>query len=148
MVAGDSTSISLEQTPTWAIATLCFVIVSISIILEHIFQLLTNVSYLFYLAFSIIMCWYNLTNSVMLKEHVVNHCSGSRDVEKLRYTMLWGGLNQVFNHFFLYNGLNIYLLLFLGLHFVFGWCRAYASRFHVTVASSNSTVHFQNLCAL
>ncbi|KAL1549452.1 hypothetical protein AAHA92_17556 [Salvia divinorum] len=42
MAAGDLASISLEQTPTWAIATLCFIIVSISIILEHIFQLVTN----------------------------------------------------------------------------------------------------------
>ncbi|XP_057779086.1 MLO-like protein 3 isoform X2 [Salvia miltiorrhiza] len=42
MAAGDSASITLEQTPTWAIATLCFIIISISIILEHIFQLLTN----------------------------------------------------------------------------------------------------------
>ncbi|KAF2289956.1 hypothetical protein GH714_039304 [Hevea brasiliensis] len=42
MAAGDSSSGSLEYTPTWALATVCFVFISISIVIEHIFHLLTN----------------------------------------------------------------------------------------------------------
>ncbi|KAL5740751.1 hypothetical protein ACOSQ2_029931 [Xanthoceras sorbifolium] len=41
--AGDASSTrSLENTPTWALATVCFVMISISIILEHSFHLLIN----------------------------------------------------------------------------------------------------------
>ncbi|KAL0347212.1 UNVERIFIED_CONTAM: MLO-like protein 3 [Sesamum calycinum] len=42
MAAGDSASTSLEHTPTWALATVCFFIVFVSIILEHSIHLLTN----------------------------------------------------------------------------------------------------------
>ncbi|KAI3474007.1 hypothetical protein Pfo_028795 [Paulownia fortunei] len=42
MAAGDSASSSLEYTPTWALATVCFVIVSVSVVLEHLIHLLTN----------------------------------------------------------------------------------------------------------
>ncbi|KAH7553601.1 hypothetical protein JRO89_XS12G0032200 [Xanthoceras sorbifolium] len=41
--AGDASSTrSLENTPTWALAAVCFVMISISIILEHSFHLLIN----------------------------------------------------------------------------------------------------------
>ncbi|XP_020553386.1 MLO-like protein 3 isoform X2 [Sesamum indicum] len=42
MAAGDSASTSLEHTPTWALATVCFFIVFVSVILEHSIHLLTN----------------------------------------------------------------------------------------------------------
>ncbi|KAL0375102.1 UNVERIFIED_CONTAM: MLO-like protein 3 [Sesamum radiatum] len=42
MAAGDSASTSLEHTPTWALATVCFIIVFVSVILEHSIHLLTN----------------------------------------------------------------------------------------------------------
>ncbi|KAK4419177.1 MLO-like protein 3 [Sesamum alatum] len=42
MAAGDSASISLEHTPTWALATVCFLIIFVSIVLEHSIHLPTN----------------------------------------------------------------------------------------------------------
>uniref|UniRef100_A0A5B7CAK7 MLO-like protein n=1 Tax=Davidia involucrata TaxID=16924 RepID=A0A5B7CAK7_DAVIN len=42
MAAGDNSVRSLEYTPTWAVATVCFVIISVSILLEHLIHLLTN----------------------------------------------------------------------------------------------------------
>lgn len=44
-MATEDTSIrTLEHTPSWALATVCFVFISVSIVLEHIFHRLTNVS--------------------------------------------------------------------------------------------------------
>ncbi|KAK9290353.1 hypothetical protein L1049_008521 [Liquidambar formosana] len=42
MAAGGPTSQSLQYTPTWALATVCFFFISISIILEHSINLLSN----------------------------------------------------------------------------------------------------------
>ncbi|CAK9164809.1 unnamed protein product [Ilex paraguariensis] len=42
MAAGDSSGSSLEYTPTWAFATLCFVIISISLSLVHSIHLLAT----------------------------------------------------------------------------------------------------------
>ncbi|XP_051130579.1 MLO-like protein 3 isoform X2 [Andrographis paniculata] len=42
MAAGNSGSTSLEHTPTWALATVCLCIVSISMVLEHSIHLLSN----------------------------------------------------------------------------------------------------------
>ncbi|EOY07790.1 hypothetical protein QUC31_011149 [Theobroma cacao] len=42
MAAGYTSPSSLEHTPTWALATVCFVFISISIALEHSIHLLTN----------------------------------------------------------------------------------------------------------
>ncbi|GLT46314.1 hypothetical protein SLA2020_200760 [Shorea laevis] len=39
-MAGASTGRSLEQTPTWAVAVVCFVLVLISIVIEHIIHLI------------------------------------------------------------------------------------------------------------
>ena len=35
---------SLEETPTWAVAVVCFVLVAISIIIEHVIHLIGKVS--------------------------------------------------------------------------------------------------------
>ncbi|GKU93604.1 hypothetical protein SLEP1_g7181 [Rubroshorea leprosula] len=40
MAGGSSNGRSLEQTPTWAVAVVCFVLVLISIIIEHIIHLI------------------------------------------------------------------------------------------------------------
>ncbi|XP_011048573.1 PREDICTED: MLO-like protein 3 isoform X2 [Populus euphratica] len=42
MAAEDASIRTLEHTPTWALATVCFVFISVSCVLEHIFHLLTN----------------------------------------------------------------------------------------------------------
>lgn len=42
-MAGASGGRSLEQTPTWAVAAVCFVLVAISIIIEHIIHLIGKV---------------------------------------------------------------------------------------------------------
>ncbi|KAM7531752.1 hypothetical protein LguiB_035162 [Lonicera macranthoides] len=42
MAAGDGSSQSLEYTPTWAVATVCFFMISVSILIEHSIHLLTN----------------------------------------------------------------------------------------------------------
>uniref|UniRef100_A0A2P2JS60 MLO-like protein 6 n=1 Tax=Rhizophora mucronata TaxID=61149 RepID=A0A2P2JS60_RHIMU len=39
-MAGDTEGRSLEETPTWAVAVVCFVLVLISIIIEHIIHLI------------------------------------------------------------------------------------------------------------
>ncbi|XP_035540912.1 MLO-like protein 3 isoform X2 [Juglans regia] len=39
---GSSTSRSLQDTPVWALATVCFVFISISIFMEHLIHLLSN----------------------------------------------------------------------------------------------------------
>lgn len=38
---------SLEETPTWAVATVCFVLVVVSIIIEHIIHLIAKVIFAF-----------------------------------------------------------------------------------------------------
>lgn len=43
-MAGETAeSRSLEQTPTWAVAVVCFVIVVVSIIIEHLLDLVGEV---------------------------------------------------------------------------------------------------------
>ncbi|GMP89032.1 hypothetical protein CsSME_00040771 [Camellia sinensis var. sinensis] len=39
-MAGGSIGTSLEETPTWAVAVVCFVLVGISIVIEHIIHLI------------------------------------------------------------------------------------------------------------
>ncbi|KAK9920878.1 hypothetical protein M0R45_029416 [Rubus argutus] len=41
-MAGDAGGTSLEDTPTWAVATVCFFFISISILLEHSIHLLVT----------------------------------------------------------------------------------------------------------
>lgn len=41
----SSESITLESTPTWAVATVCFVLIFISILIEHLLHLLAKVNY-------------------------------------------------------------------------------------------------------
>ncbi|GMN39111.1 hypothetical protein TIFTF001_008341 [Ficus carica] len=41
-VAGDGSDQSLEHTPTWALATVCFIIISVSLFIEHAIHLLSN----------------------------------------------------------------------------------------------------------
>nr|WCO04915.1 MLO11 [Cucumis sativus]WCO04918.1 2-18 CRISPR MLO11 [Cucumis sativus] len=42
-MAGGGAGRSLEETPTWAVAAVCFVLVLISIIIEHILHLIGKV---------------------------------------------------------------------------------------------------------
>lgn len=42
-MAGGGGGRSLEQTPTWAVAAVCFVLVAISIVIEHIIHLIGKV---------------------------------------------------------------------------------------------------------
>lgn len=44
-MAGESGGRSLEQTPTWAVAVVCFILVVISIFIEHIIHLIGKVRY-------------------------------------------------------------------------------------------------------
>jgi mlo protein len=46
-MAGAKGGRSLEQTPTWAVATVCFVLVVVSIIIEHIIHLIAKVIFAF-----------------------------------------------------------------------------------------------------
>lgn len=48
-MAGGSVGRSLTETPTWAVAVVCFVILSISIFIEHIFHIIEKVcAHIFY----------------------------------------------------------------------------------------------------
>lgn len=40
----EETTESLEKTPTWAVATVCFVLISLSILIEHLLHLLAQVT--------------------------------------------------------------------------------------------------------
>lgn len=42
-MAGGGGGRSLEQTPTWAVAVVCFVLVAISIVIEYIIHLIGKV---------------------------------------------------------------------------------------------------------
>lgn len=42
-MAGAEGGQSLEQTPTWAVAVVCFVLVVVSIIIEHVIHLIGKV---------------------------------------------------------------------------------------------------------
>lgn len=42
MAAGDGVSRSLQETPSWALATVCFIFISLSIFIEHLIHLLAN----------------------------------------------------------------------------------------------------------
>ncbi|KAJ1425990.1 Mlo-related protein [Sesbania bispinosa] len=39
---GGASSRSLRDTPTWALATVCFVIITVSIFIEHLIHLVCN----------------------------------------------------------------------------------------------------------
>ncbi|KAJ6333470.1 hypothetical protein OIU77_009357 [Salix suchowensis] len=41
-MAGEGEAKTLEETPTWAVATVCFFLISISIFIEHLFHLLAK----------------------------------------------------------------------------------------------------------
>lgn len=43
-MAGGGDGRSLQETPTWAVASVCFVLVVISVIIEHIIHLIGKVS--------------------------------------------------------------------------------------------------------
>ena len=43
-MAGAEGGKSLEQTPTWAVAVVCFVLVVVSIIIEHVIHLIGKVN--------------------------------------------------------------------------------------------------------
>lgn len=40
----EETTTSLERTPTWAVATVCFVLISVSILIEHLLHRLAQVT--------------------------------------------------------------------------------------------------------
>ncbi|MQM08514.1 hypothetical protein Taro_041362 [Colocasia esculenta] len=46
-MAGGSSGRSLEQTPTWAVAVVCFVLVVISIIIEHLIHLVGKARHIY-----------------------------------------------------------------------------------------------------
>lgn len=46
-MAGATGGRSLEQTPTWAVAVVCFVLVAVSIAIEYIIHLIGKVIYLY-----------------------------------------------------------------------------------------------------
>ena len=88
MATGNNSVRSLEHTPTWALAVVCFFFIAISIVLEHCIHLLTNVSnsvetcsflLLFCLNFLLMGSW----------------CSGLRDIGRLRCAMPWTDSNPV-----------------------------------------------------
>lgn len=37
-------TVSLQDTPTWALATVCFIMISVSLFIEHLIHLLWSVS--------------------------------------------------------------------------------------------------------
>lgn len=43
-VEGDTEEITLERTPTWAVATVCFVLITTSVLIERALHLLAQVS--------------------------------------------------------------------------------------------------------
>lgn len=45
---GTGTSRSLQETPTWALATVCFIFISFGIFIEHLIHLLGHVSYIYH----------------------------------------------------------------------------------------------------
>lgn len=38
---------TLEHTPTWAVAVVCFILITVSILIEHVLHLLAKVSHAF-----------------------------------------------------------------------------------------------------
>lgn len=44
-MAGAKGGRSLEETPTWAVALVCFVLVVVSIIIEHVIHLIAQVNF-------------------------------------------------------------------------------------------------------
>lgn len=58
-MAGDNeeeVAITLETTPTWAVATVCFFLIAVSILIEYGLHLLAKVLYIFL----IYLCPFNL----------------------------------------------------------------------------------------
>lgn len=49
MAKGEVPQKKLEQTPTWAVAIVCFVMLAISILIEHIIEALGKVLYIYML---------------------------------------------------------------------------------------------------
>lgn len=62
---GGATYRSLQVTPTWALATVCFIFISISLVIEHLIQLLGNVSLIIFKPIA------NLNSVSKLLTHIV-----------------------------------------------------------------------------
>ena len=98
---GYTTSRSLQDTPTWALATVCLIFIALSLFIEQLIHLLCNVrlytcihththTHIYYSSFSLCTMsgW--------------SWCSGSKDVEKMPYLRLWRNSNQVGFFFFFF----------------------------------------------
>lgn len=62
---GGATYRSLQVTPTWALATVCFIFISISLVIEHLIHLLGNVSLIIFKPIA------NLNSVSKLSTHIV-----------------------------------------------------------------------------
>lgn len=58
-MAGGSEGRSLEETPTWAVAVVCFVLVAVSIVIEYIIHLIGKVCTISTFIFPIFICILN-----------------------------------------------------------------------------------------
>lgn len=64
----SSESTTLESTPTWAVATVCFVLIFISILIEHLLHLLAHVTTLpFFLYYAYIIQQSILLQSICMR---------------------------------------------------------------------------------
>jgi hypothetical protein len=57
-MAGAKGGRSLEETPTWAVAVVCFVLVVVSIIIEHVIHLIGKVKAILEASSAIIQFWF------------------------------------------------------------------------------------------
>lgn len=68
-MAGGGGGRTLEETPTWAVAVVCFVLVAVSIVIEHVIHLIGKVGSLVFL--------FNFLNSLFPNfMFICNICSG------------------------------------------------------------------------
>lgn len=111
-MAGGGGGRSLEQTPTWAVAVVCFVLVAVSIVIEHILHLIGKVLIPYPISpqelidcflknLSQIWFWdFYSGSSQSTKEHFMKHLKRSSQVKKEKSGK--GFRFQVF-HFYFYS---------------------------------------------
>lgn len=146
MAAEDNSVGSLEYTPTWALAAVCFFFISISIIIEHSFHLLSNVSQLIS---------YSSSSSRLLFSYLKNHKFNknkkqldavAQEAQKNCFAWFsWKApirctekLLCICVGFWFYFILIYMIIIFLGFGFC---CRIDASRIHITFLGGNSRLH-------
>lgn len=139
---------NLDETPTWAVATVCFVLLSVSIIIEYIFNLIGKVNIYIYISILLIIFYLIMNPNTYFHCHC-DMCMLIREVveaetqkssvrvtwkDQIRFEPIWTiqltSLSQKLNY-----SSCIYIYI----------CRAYAIRVHIVAPDDRARSDIENM---